>query len=159
MVTQLLLGMSGWFVSLPWFLSQHYKNLEWQTTRFKTIQKLQFSSVQFKQIDLFLDRHSQDMGAGWPQISCPPPNPSWLSPFYTFHLLFFGCALCTTGLVLTTSQEKGCTWAYAQGQLTTASYITGSVCMSSHDSVCYNQIYICVEYLWTFNVCKSGSNS
>ena len=49
-------------------------------------------------------------------------------------------------LILTTSQERGCKWAYVQGQLKIASYITGPVCMSSCDLVCYNQIYICVEY-------------
>ena len=113
--------------------------------QYKSYSSVQFSSVQAERS--FLRQAFPGHGS-----RLAPNKLSSSQSLLAFTLLyfpspFFGCALCTIGLVPTTSQERGCTWAYAQGQLTTASYITGSVCMSSRDSVCYNQIYICVEYL------------
>ena len=39
------MGVSGWFISFHLFLSHCNKNLEQQTTGFKTTDKLQLSSV------------------------------------------------------------------------------------------------------------------
>ena len=94
---------------VPWFLSLHNKS--------------SYSLVQLKQIDLFLDRHSQGKGAGWPQ-SNPPPCSLLASAFLYFPSPPFVRALCKLGLVLTTNRWKGMQMAYAQGLLTIASYIT-----------------------------------
>ena len=85
------------------------------------------------------------MGTGQSQRSCPH-NLSWLPPLYTFlaspFLYFLGsppfytsCLLllvmpCTKyGLYPPPIKERECKWAYTQGQLTTASYITAYVCL------------------------------
>ena len=63
------------------------------------------SSVQLKQTDLLLGRHSQDVEAGRPQRSRPPDS-SWLPPLYTSVFSSWLC-LCKRGLVPTICQWKG----------------------------------------------------
>ena len=67
-------------------------------------QQTSYSSVPLKQTDFLLDRHSQDMGAGWSQSGCLP-HPCWL-PLFILLSPPFGCAQCKIGLVPTTSQGK-----------------------------------------------------
>ena len=60
--------------------------------------------------------------------SRPTPTRSFqsllASPFLYFPSPPFGCTLCKIELVLTTSQKRECKWAYVQGWLTIASYVT-----------------------------------
>ena len=72
--------VSGQFISLPWLL--HNKNLKGLK------QQTSYSSVQLKQTDLLLDRHSQHMAAGRPQRS-HPPHSFWLPPLYTSLFSFW----------------------------------------------------------------------
>ena len=83
--------MSGQFTSLPQLLSHCNKNLDDGLKGLK--QQTSYSSVQLKQTDLLLHRHSQDMGVNQLQRS-HPPHPSWLPPFYTscVFLLIVPCA-------------------------------------------------------------------
>ena len=75
------------FISLPQFLSHCNKNFEGQNKGFKTTDKL--SSIQHKQTDLLLHRHSRDMGADQQQSSRPPiplDFPLFILPISSFWL-------------------------------------------------------------------------
>ena len=127
------LEMSGPFISLLRFLSQHNKDLECLTNyssgRISRLlshhsndlrQQTGYSSS--RQIFYLTDRivHSLDVRTGQPQRV--GHKPSWLPFLFSPSLL--DSALCKIGFISTTSQERECKWAYTQGQLTVASYIT-----------------------------------
>lgn len=85
-----IIPLSGWFISLPWFLSRH-KNLEWWTQNCGTTDKLQL-----KHTDLLLDAPK-----GILILSSDP-----CLPLLYFHALTFGYAQCKVRFVLTTNQWK-----------------------------------------------------
>ena len=83
--------------------------------RFKTVDKLQLSSAQ---ADRSFIRQT---------LSTQRPYSFWLSPLYTSCLLFLVVPCANIGLVPTTNQwinEREYKWAFVQGQLTNATYIT-----------------------------------
>ena len=127
------LEMSGPFISLLRFLSQHNKDLECLTNyssgRISRLlshhsndlrQQTGYSSS--RQIFYLTDRivHSLDVRTGQPRRV--GHKPSWLPFLFSPSLL--DSALCKIGFISTTSQERECKWAYTQGQLTVASNIT-----------------------------------
>ena len=119
------LEMSGPFISLLRFLSQHNKDLECLTNyssgRISRLlshhsndlrQQTGYSSS--RQIFYLTDRivHSLDVRTGQPQRV--GHKPSWLPFLFSPSLL--DSALCKIGFISTTSQERECKWAYTQGQ-------------------------------------------
>ena len=81
-------------VSLFLFLSSRLIATKILNYRLKGLkQQTSYSSIQHKQTDLLLHRHSQDMGADQQQRS-RPSIPSWLPPFHTscLFLLVVPCA-------------------------------------------------------------------
>ena len=141
--------MSGQLISLPQLLSHCNKNLDEWLKGLK--QQTSYSLVQLNQIHLLLHGHSQDMGANQPRRS-HPPCPSWLPPFYTSCLLLLVVPCAEQGLH-PPPVKKGS----ANGHMLKADWQLQVIwqqallCISSHNPVCYNQMYICVEYVWTIN--------
>ena len=115
--------MSDWFIFLSQFLSLCNKNLEWGSKGFKTTDMLQLNYSRSRQIKQTLPRHGSR--------TTPKKLPLQFllfSPLLHFPSVPFVCALCKAGLIPTTNQGRECKWAYAQGQLIVASYITtGSI--------------------------------
>ena len=62
-------------------------------------QQTSYSLVPLKQTDFLLDRHSQDMGAGWSQSGCLP-HPCWLPLFILPVSSFWLCPV----------QNRACTY-------------------------------------------------
>lgn len=91
--------ISGWFISLPQFLSHHNKNLEQWTKRCRSTDKLELSSAQEDRscISLTLPKKFSSsflyIPFGFPLLHFQSPN--------------FGYACCKVGLALITSQWKG----------------------------------------------------
>ena len=108
-------------VSLFLFLSSCLIATKILNDRLKGLkQQTSYSSIQHKQTDLLLHRHSQDTGADQQQSSRPPVPldfPLFILPGFSFWL----CSV--QNRLPTTSQEREYKWAYAQGQLT-AGYVT-----------------------------------
>ena len=85
-------------------------------------QQTSYSSVPLKQTDLLLDtlpRHGSRLTPK--QLS----SSSLLASLFLYFLSpSFGCAQCKIGLYPPPVKERKYKWAYTQGQLATASYIT-----------------------------------
>ena len=96
--------MSGWFNSLPRFLSCHNKNLEQWSKRYRTTDKLQLSSAHRSFIRQTLLRHGSRLTPK--QFSSFLLIPLGFPPFI-LSVPTFVHALCKEGLVPTTSQLKG----------------------------------------------------
>ena len=136
-------------VSAPVSSKQGFKTTDW---------------LQLKQTDILLNRqqivHSQDMRVGWHWRS--GHDPAWL-PFFTPSSPL-GCPVQNAnGHTLKANQGRGHVWAHAKWGCHIFIYmrvLIGScklhnnrrycACLS-HNSVCYHQISVRIEYLWTLN--------
>ena len=121
--------------------------------------------LQLKQTDIFLNRqwivHSQDMRVGWHWRS--GHDPAWL-PFLTWVFSSWLCPVQNAnGHTLKANQGKGHVWAHAKWGCHIFIYMRVLIgncklhnnrlycaCLS-HNSVCYHQMSVCIEYLWTLN--------
>ena len=108
--------MSGWFISLPWFLSLPNKGLK-TTDNYSSVTAQEDRSFMKQTGDSTLPRCE----SRWPWRS--HQDSSWLHFLYLLSTPL-GSALCKIGLVSTTNQERKSKWAYTQGWFTVASYIT-----------------------------------
>ena len=68
----------------------YHCNKKWNNWLKGLKQWTSYSSVQLKQTDLLWDRHSQEIGTGWPQTS-HLHNPFWLHAFNTSLSSFWLC--------------------------------------------------------------------
>ena len=136
-------------VSAPVSSKQGFKTTDW---------------LQLKQTDILLNRqqivHSQDMRVGWHWRS--GHDPAWL-PFFTPSSPL-GCPVQNAnGHTLKANQGRGHVWAHAKWGCHIFIYMRVLIsscklhnnrrycaCLS-HNSVCYHQISVRIEYLWTLN--------
>ena len=123
----------------PSILVSLQKNLKQCSKGFKTTNKLQLSSAQ---VDKSFIRHSQDMGAGQLQGSCPPFHTSWLPApaFLYFPFPLFGCPCAKQGLYPPPVNERECKWAYVQSKLYNTRLCC--VCLPIIQSVISRCIYV-----------------
>ena len=93
--------------------------------------------------------HPQDVGVGWLQRS--GHDPSWLLLLYSLSLL--GSALSKNRACICHQSGKGMQIHVCLRPTDSCKLHNNRLYCScrSHNSVCYSQMCVCIEYLWTLN--------